>query len=219
MSEVNSTATAPAQAASSGGAPAEAQKPVEAKAETVLGGAGAEQKTPDVAATQAAPVVPEKYDLKLPEGSKLEASFVDQLSAFAKEQGLNQAQAQKLLDREHASRLAFETAHKAAQDKALADYRAGLMTTLEKDPEIGGAKLAENAEYAKRFVAQFGSEQLKKDLNESGLGNHPELIRMLAKAGKQFMAEDRSVHGNPVTPIRSREERFFEKSLVKTKKE
>lgn len=217
MSEVNSTATAPAPAANSGGAPAQA--PVEAKADTVLGGAGAEQKTPDVAATQAAPVVPEKYDLKLPEGSKLEASFVDQLSAFAKEQGLNQAQAQKLLEREHASRLAFESSHKEAQDKALADYRAGLLTTLEKDPEIGGAKLAENAEYAKRFVAQFGSEQLKKDLNESGLGNHPELIRMLAKAGKQFMAEDRAVHGNPVTPIRSREERFFERSLAKTKKE
>src|SRR5688572_20896218 len=47
------------------------------------------------------PVVPEKYDLKLPEGSLLEAAQMEKISAYAKEKGLSNEQAQELLEREN----------------------------------------------------------------------------------------------------------------------
>src|SRR3972149_1235780 len=46
------------------------------------------------------PVVPQKYELKLPEGSQLDQARIDSLSAYAKEKGLSNEQAQAILDRE-----------------------------------------------------------------------------------------------------------------------
>ena len=49
--------------------------------------------TPPVPPPATPPAVPEKYDLKLPEKSVLEASAVDEIAAYAKAQGLSQVQA------------------------------------------------------------------------------------------------------------------------------
>ena len=51
----------------------------------------AERKPP------AAKVAPEKYDLKLPEGSKLDAKHIEKIAADAKARGLSQEDAQALL--------------------------------------------------------------------------------------------------------------------------
>lgn len=42
---------------------------------------------------------------------------------------------------------------------------------------------------------KFGSPELKQYLNETGLGNHPELVRIFANIGKA-MSEDGLVTGN-----------------------
>jgi hypothetical protein len=57
--------------------------------------------TPPEAKPTEAKVVPEKYDLKLPEASLLDASHVEKLTAFAKERGLSNDEAQALLEREN----------------------------------------------------------------------------------------------------------------------
>ncbi len=49
-----------------------------------------------------------------------------------------------------------------------------------------------NVELAKRVVDRFGTDPLKKSLSESGLGNHPELVRLLVRIGKS-MSEDQLV--------------------------
>jgi hypothetical protein len=51
------------------------------------------------------------------------------------------------------------------------------------DKEIGGAKYDENLAVARRALDAWGSDGLKAALDQSGLGSHPEMIRLLVKAG------------------------------------
>jgi hypothetical protein len=48
---------------------------------------------------------------------------------------------------------------------------------------------------AKKALDAFGTAELRSLLNESGLGNHPEVIRFMFRAGKAI-SEDSMVTGN-----------------------
>lgn len=141
-----------------------------------------------------AQVVPEKYDLKLPADAKLDASFVESVASYAKENGLSNEQAQKVLDREaglvsnHTKTLVSEYQNqvKSWQDAVAADK------------EFGGDKLTENKEMYHRAVERFGGETFKKLLVDSGYEHHPEVFKAFAKIGKE-MAEDR-IHVNGSQP-------------------
>jgi hypothetical protein len=58
-------------------------------------------------------------------------------------------------------------------------------------------------------VTGFGTPELRTLLNESGLGNHPEVIRMMYRAGKAI-SEDRFVAPSAGGPTGSKD---FAKSL------
>jgi len=45
-------------------------------------------------------------------------------------------------------------------------------------------KLAESLGTAKKALDAFGTPELQTLLNESGLGNHPEIIRFMVRAGR-----------------------------------
>ena len=131
---------------------------------------------------------PEKYDFKLPEGSKLSKAEVDEVAAFSKEQGLSQEQAQKILERE--SKLAD-----GRDAKNLAQLQEATVQWLEAakaDKEIGGEAFPKHAELAKRVVERFGTKEFKDELNRTGLGNHPELVRVFTRIGKS-MSDDQFV--------------------------
>lgn len=133
-------------------------------------------------------VVPEKYDLKVPEGSRLDPSAVEKIASFAKDKGLSNEQAQVILDREDAAVAGFVD----RQTQELKAKPAQWKAEAQSDKEIGGEAFPENVEIAHRAITRFGSETLKQALNDSGLGNHPELIRAFYKIGKA-MAEDKFV--------------------------
>jgi hypothetical protein len=83
----------------------------------------------------------------------------------------------------------------AAQAQAQHDARVAEWEGLTKsDKEFGGAKFDENMVMAKTALKQFGSPELVKLLNDSGLGNHPELVRVFVRAGKAI-SEDTFVTG------------------------
>lgn len=134
------------------------------------------------------PAVPEKYELTLPKDSALSPDHVEKLSAYAKEQGLSNEQAQGLLERE--SKAVSEYAEsQAAKLKETAD---SWFEKSKGDKEIGGEAFKQNAELAKRVVSRFGTEDFKKELSKTGLGNHPELIRVFTRIGKA-MSDDQLV--------------------------
>lgn len=156
--------------------------------------------------TGAEAVVPEKYDLKLPEGSLLDASTVDRISAYAKEKGLSNEAAQEKLDGEHKA----VTSYHEAQSNHVAEIKAGWRKTAETDKEIGGAAFKENVELAKRALERFGSEKFRSELDETSFGDNPEMIRSWYRVGKA-MAEDKLIHSSSKadSSTRTLEEVFY----------
>jgi len=53
-----------------------------------------------------------------------------------------------------------------------------------------GAAYEQNLSLAKSAVEQFGGEELKTMLNQTGLGNNPELIKAFARIGKMVASDE-----------------------------
>jgi hypothetical protein len=146
--------------------------------------------------------------LKLPEGSKLDTKRVEDVSAWAKAKNIAPEVAQEILNREHEAVSTVEAAQAAGIEKA----KQAWLDELKADKEIGGDKLNAHVEPAKRLVDRFGSDKFKQALNETGLGNHPELVRFLAGIAKA-VGEDKLVlpGASPAGGKKSVEEAFYGK--------
>lgn len=133
------------------------------------------------------PVVPEEYaEFVMPEGVALDAELGTDLKSAAKEMGLTQDQAQKLADLGAKQALKFQTTQAEALDAARKTWE----TDAKSDKEFGGDKFNENLSQAKKAMDAYASPELKTLLNQTGLGSHPEFIRLMWKAG-QAISEDR----------------------------
>jgi len=146
---------------------------------------------PAAADKPAADVVPEKYDLQIPEGVNMDAAGVEAFAEFARDAGLTQDKAGALL-----AKMAPVMAQR--QQQAVEAMHAEWAGQSKSDAEFGGDKLNENLAVAKRAMDKFGTPELTKLLNESGMGNHPEIIRAFYRAGKAI-SEDRFVGGGRAT--------------------
>lgn len=132
-------------------------------------------------------VAPDKYaDFKMPDGVTVDAKLLTDFQPVLKELGLPQAAAQKVVDF-YASKVLPHLA--ATQTAAIEAQSKAWETAAKADKEIGGDKFAENLEVAKTTLSKFGSPELVKLLNESRLGNHPEVVRFFHKVGRA-MGED-----------------------------
>lgn len=120
---------------------------------------------------------PEKYEFKPVEGRTLDSETISAFAEVAKELDLPQEAAQKILDR-----MAPTMAQR--QQAQIEAIRSEWVAASQADKEFGGEKIAENLSTARKALDQFGSPELRALLNESGLGNHPEVIRMFYRAGK-----------------------------------
>lgn len=134
------------------------------------------------------PVVPESYDLKMPDGVELDQAAATEFTAIAKELKLDQAAAQKLAD------IGAKMATRQAE--AHAQLVETWTEQVKTDKDIGGDKLEENLGVARKAIDTFGSPELKALLNSTGLGNHPEVVKLAVKVGKAI-SEDRMVSGAP----------------------
>jgi hypothetical protein len=142
--------------------------------------------------TQAAPQgAPEQYEFQTPEGLTLDDAVLGEFSGVAKELNLTQEHAQKVLDR-------MAPVLQARQTDQLQAASAGWAQAAKADSEFGGDALSENLATAKKALDAFASDGLKALLNESGLGNHPEVIRLFYRTGKAI-SEDRLVTGSGST--------------------
>jgi hypothetical protein len=146
------------------------------------------QPTTEVKPEASATVVPEKYELKLAEGSLLDKSRVSEIEAYAKDNKLTNQQAQDLLNKEHEVVSKFHNQQLSQLEVMKEQWKQAVIS----DKELGGENFNRNIEYAHRALNQYGSQQLKDQLDKTGLGNHPDLVRMLANIGKA-MAEDRLI--------------------------
>jgi hypothetical protein len=131
---------------------------------------------------------PDKYEFAPVEGVSLGEGVMTNFSEVAKELNLSQESAQKVLTK-------MAPAIQAHQMAQLESARSEWAKAATTDAEFGGERLQENLAVAKKAVDAFGDTELKTLLNESGLGNHPAIIRAFFKAGKAI-SEDRIVTGS-----------------------
>lgn len=132
---------------------------------------------------------PEQYEeFTAPEGQQFDPEVINNFKDVAKELNLSQEAAQKMLDK-----MGPVVAQRQTQQVEALRTQWAEQSTADK--EFGGEKLTENLGVARKALDTFGSPELKSLLNESGLGNHPEFIRLLYRAGKAI-GEDNFVGGN-----------------------
>lgn len=125
---------------------------------------------------------PEEYaDFTLPEGMEVDKDLLAEFLPIAKELKLTQDQAQKLVD--------IEAKMVAKRMDAWNTVVQGWSEATKTDKEIGGDNFDKNVEVAQRALNTFGTPELKTALNQYGLGNHPELIRLMVRIGNA-MRED-----------------------------
>lgn len=153
------------------------------------------------------PVVPEAYAFKdLPEGYAMSDQQLAEVSPLFKELGLTQEQADKLV--------AFDAKRVLAAEQAGLEQRQGLVTGWEKslreDAAFGGANFDANVGVAQKALAQFGTPELSTMLKESGLGSHPEVVRLFHRIGQQ-LAEGQLHSGSGNNTRKSNEEVFYGK--------
>lgn len=137
-----------------------------------------------------------KYDLKLPEGTLLTQAEVDKIVSFAKDQGLSQESAQKLVEREHE----ILANYKDNQEQQFEQMREQWFKQVEGDKELGGDNLKATAEMARRALDKFAPDSLKKFFAESPYGNHPDVIRMFSKIGKAMQDDKIVLSGTQSSP-------------------
>lgn len=133
------------------------------------------------------PAAPEAYAFaNLPEGYSISDEQLAAFSPVLKDLGLTQEQADKLVAFDAQRSLA---AQEASQQQAI-DFRNKQVgeweTTLRSDAAFGGANFDANVSVAKQFLTDFGTPELSAFLAESGLGSHPEVVRLFHKAGKEL---------------------------------
>ena len=135
---------------------------------------------------------PDAYaDFELPDNQSVSDAFVE----YAKGQNWTQEQAQSALERDATNEKATVEAREAQQTEEMKAVKQGWLDEVMADKEIGGDNHKEVMAGAKQVLDQFGSESLNDLLKQTGLGNHPEVIRLFHNI-RSTVSEDTFVDGS-----------------------
>lgn len=156
----------------------------------------------DKAQEAAQPKAPEKYEFKAQDGVTYDDQVLTNFAEVAKELDLSQDAAQKILDK-------VAPVMQARQVEAIEAAKTQWAESAKTDKEFGGDKLPENLAVAKKALDTFGTPELRTLLNESGLGNHPEIIRAFYRAGKAISEDSFVAGGKGVSQPQSTAQRMY----------
>jgi len=130
------------------------------------------------------PESPDKYELKLPESGTVDEGLVKEFRTAAHQSGLQPRQAQGLLD----------WFNKTQGDRMTA-YTKTMEDGVNQLKTEWGGKIDERISVASRAVKEMGGDELVSLLEETGLGNHPTLVKFFAKLGESTL-EDKIIVGD-----------------------
>jgi hypothetical protein len=125
--------------------------------------------------------VPEKYEIKPPEGYTLDEKALSKVTPVFKEIGLSNAQAQRLSDY-----------YSQIQQEKIAENEATLKNWREENAKETMSALGANAKTELVYVGKVKnmlSAETIEALNASGIGNMKHFIYDMAKIGKLFSEE------------------------------
>jgi hypothetical protein len=118
----------------------------------------------------------------LPEGVEIDNELFDSVKEIGAKHQVPAEAMQEMVDM-YAKRI-------ADSDEALknqwAQIEEGWKNDAKTDKEIGGDNFDTNVEKAKRAIETFGTPELKEALEQTRMGNHPEVIRLLSRIGEKI---------------------------------
>lgn len=179
-------AAAPEPAPAADPAPTADLAPAADDDSTALGGAApADDGVPGEPAPEAV-VIPEAYELTAPEGMNLDAELLAEATPVFKEIGLSNEAANKIMP--FAGKLVEKTAAaiEAKMVEGAAAQRKAWLDDAKAAEDIGGSKWDATLHTAAKGLDALGYKEgsdFRKLLTETGLGNHPDMIRIAAKLG------------------------------------
>ena len=188
MTEVTAETTAAPEATATEAPQATAPQATEGQPEAQQTAEGATPEAQETTeATTEENTTPANVDLELtaPEGMEM---FADDFASFSTEAtewikanpDATAADAFKwAADRQANAVTASANAAIAAHNEKVTEWE----NQLKADKEIGGDKFKESVATALKTLDTWGSPELQQQLNETGLGNHPDMIRLLVRAG------------------------------------
>lgn len=140
---------------------------------------------------------PEKYEFKAADGQTLNEEQVALFEPVARDLGLTQEQADKLV--------ALQSQFVAGQEKVVADHWNGVWKgwaeQTRADKEIRGDNIEKNLGIAKLALDKVGTPALKEVLAKTGMSNHPEIVRLLLRVGSTLTEDTISPsHGGGAAP-------------------
>ncbi len=122
-----------------------------------------------------------------------------------KEIGISQIQAQQLMDVYAGQIKSDSQASAETYTQTVKDW----VTEAKADSEIGGDKFDANVGTAKRAIDKFGTPKLVEVLEQTGLGSHPEFIRLFTRVGKLIAEDDPGGDTRPPVSEKTPAEIFY----------
>lgn len=141
---------------------------------------------------------PDAYeDFTVPDGFEVDQVAMDAFQPLAKELNLSQENAQKLVD------FYNDGAKKSADESQT--YYSDLMTewqaSVRSDKELGGTNFDDSLSAARSALDAFATPELYEIFEATGMGNHPEMVRVFARIGKAVKDDViRIGSANPTAP-------------------
>lgn len=154
--------------------------PADSADKSLMSKAGAKEDEPDPAT-----LPPETYELTAPDGMTIDDALLAEVTPVFKELGLSNDAANKLMPLASTFAERLFTAQTDAHKAMTADWAK----EAKADKDLGGANWGETESLVAKALDQFGAAEgsdFRKLLDDTGLGNHPEMIRMFRKIGERL---------------------------------
>lgn len=166
----------------------------QAAAEHTQATATANADTPPAAESDKPAEVPADYQpFTLPEGVQVDEEMLGEFKAVAKDLKLSQEQAQRLAD--------LQAKSVAKQQESLRSVQAQWAEQSKSDKEFGGDNLKENLGVAEQALNKFAPPELRQLLKDTGLANHPDMIRTFVRVGKAISEDSKVVAGTRAAAV------------------
>ena len=170
-----------------------ADKPEDKKTDSAGKPGEADPANKDGAAKDNPQGAPEKYaDFKLPEGVKANETALKEFPVIAKALNLTQEAAQKLVD--------FQTQMIVRErEEALAHFKQLTGQWTDECKKAFGPNYEQEFQTASKAIERFGPPELRKILNDTGMGSHPAFLKFANAVGKAI-SEDHLAEGSEANP-------------------
>lgn len=143
--------------------------------------------------------VPEKYEVKAPEGMQLDTDLLEAVSPMLKEKGFTQEEAQKLVD-VYAARV--QQASQKQHDAAMKGFDDQVAAWGKETKEMLGPDSDKKMVPVFKSIKAFAGPDagaFRQLMNDTGLGNHPLMVKFLINAGKAISQDSFVDGGQPAT--------------------